>query len=528
MYAFRTQARHSRTYTTYRFIGNDVIPFAAPTCARDPKVFEMETSDDKMERRLYSHDMAPLPKEMDVIFKTMPDQVVRPAYTQDVVQLVKKALATKKPLVPRGAGTWGLGGSVPVKGGIVLDMTAMNKVLNIDEVNLTVTVQPGISWKGLSEALDAKGLFLPCYPSSAPSATLGGWIGTGGTGIGAYKYGSAGDIVRDMEVVLPDATVIHTGDRIVPQNGGGPNLNYLFVGSEGTLGIITEVTMAVLPKPEVLKPLSYSFRDIIKLKPALKLISRSGAAPMHIMFGDKLHYEFLRAVGKHAPEVGCLVTFMLTGSKAQVEVEEQMLDQIMASSGGKKEPQDLADHEWEERSYEFRVRELGAGTIPGEILIPLDKFDKVVTETMELTRKLKLRAPIIGTMPDRNTIMLMPYYLMDEHNMVTSTVAMGFGDKLGDIALSNGGRAVGLGIFFAGNLAKYRGKEGAQLIRNIKKMIDPEGIMNPGKLVATGTRFGISVPAFLMNFGMHMMAGVKRILPRDKIGERELARVKKS
>jgi len=487
----------------------------------------METSDDKMERRLYSHDLAPLPKEMDVIFKTMPDQVVRPAYTQDVVQMVKKAIATKKPLVPRGAGTWGLGGSVPVKGGTVLDMTGMSKILNIDEVNLVATVQPGISWKGLADALDAKGYFLPCYPSSAPSATLGGWINTGGTGIGAYKYGSAGDLIRDMEIVLPDATVIHTGDKLVPQNGGGPNLNWFFVGSEGVLGIVTEVTLKILPKPEVLRPVSYSFAELVKFKPALKQIARSGVSPMHIMFADRLHFDFLRAIGKHAPEVGCLVTCALTGTKAQVDLEEQMLDEIMTSSGGKKEAKELADHEWEERSYEFRLRKLGAGVIPGEILIPIDKFDSVVAGTYELTKKLKLRAPIIGTVADRNTVMLMPYYLMDEHNMLTSTVAMGFGERLGDLAFENGGRPVGLGIFFAGNLSRYRGKEGARLIRKLKELLDPNGIMNPGKLVETGTRFGISMPAFLMNFGMHMMAGAKRIMPRDKIGDRELSKVRK-
>lgn len=488
----------------------------------------MDTSSDKMERRLYSHDLAPLPKEMDVIFKTMPDQVARPAYTQDVVQLVKKAIATKKPLIPRGAGTWGLGGSVPVKGGTSIDMTGMNKILSIDETNLTVTVQPGISWKALADALDSKGYFLPCYPSSAPSATLGGWIGTGGTGIGAYKYGSAGDLIRDMEVVLPTGVVIHTGDKLVPQNGGGPNLNWLFVGSEGILGIVTEVTMKILPRPEELRPLSYSLDDLGKLKPILKRLSRSGVVPMHIMFSDRLHFDFLRAIGKHAPEVGCLVTCTLTGTKAQVDLEESMLDEMMASGGAKKESKEIAEHEWSERSYEFRLRELGAGVIPGEILIPIDKFDTVLAGTHELTRQLKLRAPIIGTVADRNTVMLMPYYIMDERNMVTSTVAMGFGERLGHLAFDSGGRPVGLGLFFAGNLSKYRGKEGAKLIRDIKDLLDPHGIMNPGKLVETGTRFGISVPAFLMNMGMHMMSGVKRILPGDKIGERELSKSRKN
>jgi len=484
----------------------------------------METANDKLERRLYSHDLAPLPKEMDLIFKTMPDQVVRPGYTEEVVQIVKKARAINKPIVPRGAGTWGLGGSVPVKGGIVVDMTAMNKIVALDETNMIVVAQPGITWKALADALDAKGYFLPCYPSSAPSATLGGWIGTGGTGIGAYKYGSAGDIVRDLEVVLPTGEVIHTGDKLVTQNGGGPNLNYLFVGSEGTLGIITEVTMNILPKPEEFRPVAYTFDDLKMFAPALKRLARSSVVPMHIMFSDKLHFDYLRAAGKHAPEVGCMITCALTGSKASVDVEEKLLDEIMASAGGKKASKETADHEWQERNYEFRLRELGFGAIPGEILIPIDRFDAVVEGTRKIVKELKLKAPMIGTVVDNNTAMLMPYYLTDEHKLVASTSAMGFAKRLGDLAFENGGRPVGLGIFFAGNLAKYRGKGGAKLIRQIKEVVDPYEIMNPGKLVETGTRYGISIPAFLMNFGMHAMGSFKRILPRDKMGEKELSK----
>ncbi len=487
----------------------------------------METSNDKLERRLYSHDLAPLPKEMDVIFKTMPDQVVRPTYTQEVVQMVIKAASTNKPIVPRGAGTWGLGGSVPVKGGYVIDMTSMNKIVSLDERMMTVTIQPGITWKALADFLDSKGYFLPVYPSSFPSATIGGWINTGGTGIGAYKYGTAGDIIRDMEVVLASGMVIHTGDKNVPQNGGGPNLNYLFVGSEGTLGVVTEVTINVLPKPEEMRIVAYSFEGLSKFVPALKKLVRTSITPMHIMFGDRAHFTYLRAIGKHAPDVGCMVTCALTGSKASVELEEKALDELMASSGASKLPKEVADHEWSERCYEFRAREMGVGAIPGEVFIPIENFEKALKETEELMASMKLKTGTIGTVADNNTIMLMPYYFTDDHNFLRTTAAMGFGKKLGDIAFENGGRPVGLGIFFAGNLDKYRGKEGADVIRSIKNLLDPNGIMNPGKMVETGTRWGISMPAFLMNFGMNMMAFGKGLMPRDKVGEKELEKLGK-
>jgi FAD/FMN-containing dehydrogenase len=199
----------------------------------------------------------------------------------------------------------------------------------------------------------------------------------------------------------------------------------------------------------------------------------------------------------------------------------------MAGAGGKKEPKELGEHEWEERSYEFRVRELGVGAIPGEVLVPMDRLNVVLQGMMKLIKDLKLNAPLIGTVADQNTVMLMPYYLTDEHKLVASTASMGFAKRLGDIARENGGRAVGLGVFFAGNLDKNRGKHGAELIRKMKEMIDPYGIMNPGKMVQTGTRYGFSMPAFLMNFGMHMMGSVKRILPRDKIGEKELSKLEK-
>jgi len=219
----------------------------------------------KTERLLYSHDMAPLPKEADVAFKLIPDIVVRPRSTEDVAKVVKIAAQEGVPITPRGASSWGLAGSVTAFGGILLDMMGgMGKILNIDEENLTMTCQAGVSWKQAYDAAWEKGMLLGSYPSSAPSATLAGWISTAGIGVGNYKYGSAGDNIRSMKVVIPDGSIVDTGFETLSDNMSGYNLNRLFVGAEGTLGVICEVTFKLTPRPEVLRPIAYEFESLDK------------------------------------------------------------------------------------------------------------------------------------------------------------------------------------------------------------------------------------------------------------------------
>ncbi|MCE5261250.1 MAG: FAD-binding oxidoreductase, partial [Euryarchaeota archaeon] len=170
----------------------------------------------KMERLLYSHDLAPLPNLAQIAFKNIPDVVVRPHTTEDVVKIVKIAAEDKVPITPRGASTWGLGGSTPVFGGILIDMSGgMNKILEINKENLYVKAQAGCTWKEVYDVCMEQGLLLGGYPSSFPSATLGGWISVNGVGVGSMKYWTSGDLVRNMEVVMPDGTVVQTGYDLI-------------------------------------------------------------------------------------------------------------------------------------------------------------------------------------------------------------------------------------------------------------------------------------------------------------------------
>ena len=146
----------------------------------------------EMDRMLYGHDLAPLPKEAGFAFKNVPDVVVRPSNIEQLSKIAALAFKTGVAVTPRGASTWGLGGSMPVSGGILLDMSSkMNKVHSVDKVNMCVKADAGCTWKQIMDACEKEGLFVGSTPSSFPSATLGGWISTGGIGIGGYKYGGA-------------------------------------------------------------------------------------------------------------------------------------------------------------------------------------------------------------------------------------------------------------------------------------------------------------------------------------------------
>jgi glycolate oxidase len=465
---------------------------------------------------MYSHDLASLPKLMELGFKMMPDLVVKPKDALEVAEIVKIAMKEGIPIVPRGGASWGLGGAMPVSGGMVLDLTGMNRILEIDDDNLTVTVEAGCTWKRLYENLLLKGYLIGSYPSSAYSATLGGWINTGGVGVGSYKYGSSLDHLRTMEVVLPKGQILNTGSKNVP-SAGGYDLKNVFFGSEGTLGIITKVTLKMYPKPQEIRPLSYGFDDLDSLSKSVRNITRSDVVPLHISFLDRYHFEFLREIrsGGHVSDVGAMLNLSLEGNSNILDIEETVLDGIVTQSKGKKQDKGTSSHEWDERYYELRTKRAGPSAVLGEAFVPVSSMSSMITGIYKLKKKMKLRGAITGMVVDPNTVVFMPYYLSDERKLIRNMVSLSFVKKLGDLAYENGGRPAGLGLFFPGNIKKMYG-HGQVVMTDIKSALDPYDIMNPGKTTEGLTRYGIPIPGFAMNIGMNLMAGIKRIMPKDR------------
>ena len=477
-------------------------------------VGEDRVRSDMFTRRIYSHDVAGFPKMMDVMFNWRPDCVVKPESAKEISKIVKFANKERIAVVPRGGASWAMSGAVPVEGGIVLDTTHMNHVLEVDSDNMTVTTEAGITWQDLCDEVDKKGYMVASYPSSYAAATVAGWINTGGkVGVGSYKYGGICDNIRSLEVVMPNGEILNTGSKNTQSGGTGYNLNKLCVSAEGTFGIITKVTLKIYPKGE-LRPLSYLFSDFRSVCGAIRDLTKSSVTPYFISFADDNHFKLLSELGHGDSPDGCMLNVVLEGTKESMDVEEAIVDEMM--KGAKKESSEMGEHEWEERAYECRTRRLGPSSLLAEAFVPVRNMNSATGDIYELIRKMKLRGAIVGMVSDRNSVMFMPYCLCDERKLIRNLMTLGFMGQVASIGFKNGGRPAGLGVFFSYNLKKLHGGVAYGLMHDLKFSLDPYDTMNTGKTLEGLTRLGFPLPSAILPLGMGIMPIVKRIMTADK------------
>jgi len=440
-------------------------------------------ADDPWERRLFDHDVAPTLSLLELMYRTTPDAVVRPRDTEQVSTVLRLANKHRFPVIPRGAATWGLGGSVPVTGGVVLDLTSMGRVLEVDTSGGTVLVESGAVWQNAIEAARKKGLHIGTYPSSYPSATVGGWIAVGGVGVGTCRYGRIGENIEWLEAVLPDGTLVESSKDFSQ-----------FVGTEGIMGVVTKARLRAHPLPDTLVPVSYAFPDLESAGPFVGQVARDGEPLEHLMFADAKNFEWRRLSGIETGVESSLVTVVLAGPRESVESRRRALDERARSSGGRRAPDGVAENEWRERSREYRMRRAGTGSLPGEVLVPAARWGEAITGAYGLIRSHRLNAVVKGTLADKGGILLTPSYLIDERQQRRSMAAMTFNYRLAELALGLGGRPVGLGIYLAFLLERARRQEEVSRLREMKRRLDPNGILNPGKLLVGRNRFGMPMP----------------------------------
>lgn len=451
------------------------------------------TTDD-FECSMYSTDLAPLPSMINLLFSTKPDAVVRPKNPHEISEIMKFANKNKIPVTPRASATSALGNVIPTRAGIVMDLSSMDNKIEINIEDKTVNVSAGVVWHNLEKVLNREGFALMTYPSSAPFATVGGWLSSQGYGIGTMKFGRVYDQVLDMEIVLPEG-------RIKYYSGEG---RYKFLGMEGTTGIITEVELKIRDIPEIESPHVLIFDSQEKFLSAIpELISLN---PYNISYASRSYAELMEKVKgggsskKHDFEFTALVVF--EGNKNKIEYVIKNLDKIKKAGGIKEEPAAVAEAEWNDRFNPMRIKRTGPTLLAGDLLIPIGQMGTVIN------RLNNLHLPdmcIEGTIVSEDKAVVMPMYLTDERKFLDFIFALRHLKKMNDIAVSSGGIPYGTGIWNSPYIGDILTKKELKKKTEFKKKVDRNNIMNPDKY------FGVklAIPSSIFNpniYGLSMFS----------------------
>ena len=472
----------------------------------------------EFDRMVYSHDFASLPKIALLQWRLYPDFVVLPQTTEEVSALVKLSDESGLPIVPRGGGTGWYGGSVPNRGGVLIDMRKMNKVRAFDPAARTVTVEAGATWHDVAEYAEARGLTLPSMPTNAMASTVGGAINSDVVGFGSLRNGGLRQTVSDLEVVLPDARVLHTalaGDA----GGAYADLTPFFFGAEGTLGVITAATLRLIPKPDLVKPVSYAFKTTEAAASFVGAALDAGLQPYHLSLLDKEHFVFARALRAASPNPADTVLVALAGAKDDVADQEKMLDALAPKFEGSKRPQAEPEDLWARRFMMYSARRMSRGLLVANNVVPLARLGEGCRQARELIRTMKLNGAVQAFPVDTASAILAPYVLMDD-TAPSSGTALGYVKKMGDAALELGGHPMGLGLLMVFNLRTMHGRA-APYTAYVKNVFDPGKKVNPGKTIEVWTKYqfpGIrAIPPPAMRVGLDLAAFLRRIKPtRDK------------
>ena len=421
-----------------------------------------------------------------------PDFVVHPETAQEVSRLLKVANRHRIPVIPYGGGSGTQGGVIPLYGGMVIDLKRMNKIVRIDEKSLTVTAQAGINMVHLEEELNRHGLTLPHYPASAPVATLGGSIAARGTGTISTKYGKAEDMVIGVEVVLPGGDVMST--LPTPNHACGPGLLQLFVGAEGTLGIITEATMRLDPLPPVRRFRGYLFTDLEKALEAGRRIMTRRLRPCTLrLYDPPSTHHFVKRVLNLDMEGSFLITGC-DGEPAFVDLEEKLVGEICSGLGGKDMGREAGEVWWAKR-YDFYYPPFAPmlpkmfGTIESTTT-----FDRIHGLYLAKKKAIEEGFKAEGARYTAHFshwypwgVMVYDRFYIDNppqdarealllHNRVWATAAR---TSLAQGGTLNDHHGIGLKL---GWLMPEQYGAGWDTLVAIKNALDPLGIMNPGKL----------------------------------------------
>ncbi len=418
----------------------------------------------------------------------LPDAVAFPESTLEVSEILKICSAHTVPVVPFGIGTSLEGQSIPIHGGISVDTSRMNKVLEVHQSDFDAVCEPGVSRKQLNEELRATGLMFTVDPGA--NATLGGMAATRASGTNTVRYGTMRENVMALEVVLPDGSIIETGTR-ARKSSAGYDLTHLFVGSEGTLGIITKITVKLHGQPESILAATCAFDTIDNAVDTVIDAIQMGIPMARIELLDEVQ---MRGMNLYNPDMNLpekphlFLEFHGTDSSAKEQVEQ--FDAVGQEYGmsefawaSKQEDRDRLWHARHNAYYAGKALRVGAEGFVTDCCVPISALAECIAKTKELIKEAELIAPLVGHVGDGNFHLLI---LIDPDDSDELKRAQELAGKVNRLALSFGGTVTGEHGVGTGK-KKYMLEEHGDaynLMAVIKRSIDPDNIMNPGKTVS--------------------------------------------
>jgi len=437
----------------------------------------------KVNRVTYGYDAtADMPKGS-------PDVIVMPTSIDEVQQVVNLARRSGVALYPRGAGTNLSGGTIPVQKGIVLSLQKMNKILEVDAENLTAVVQPGVVIQALNNAAAVHGLMYPPDPGTVTTATMGGSVAENSGGLRGLKYGVTKHYVMGMEVVLANGDRVRFGGKTV-KNVTAYDFSSLFVGSEGTLGIVVEITCKLVPAPKFRRTFLATYKSISDAGNTVSGIIRAQVIPATLEILDNMTIrtvEDFAHVGLPV-EAEALLLIEVDGMAEEVVKREaaEVIRVVKENSGELRVAQSDAERDalWAARRAALpALASLNNTVVLEDATVPRSRITEMLLEVAEIGRKYKLTLGTFGHAGDGN---LHPTILADKHNeeeMARVHLAV---DEIFAAALKFGGTLSGehgIGLAKMKYLGNEIGDAGLDLMRSLKKALDPTNMLNPGKLV---------------------------------------------
>jgi glycolate oxidase len=435
-----------------------------------------------------TEDLIPYSFDGTAALRQMPAAVVLPRTTAQVVRIVQLANQTRTALVTRGSGTGLSGGSLPSPDCVVVCLVQMDRVLELDRANLTLRAEAGATTQAISDAATAAGLFYPPDPGSMKISTIGGNVAENSGGLRGLKYGVTRNYVMGLEVVLPDGEVLWTGNKCV-KDVAGYSLRDLFIGSEGTLGIITAVLLRLIPKPAAKKTLVATYARMDDAAQTVSDIIAAQIIPCTLEFLDRTTIHCVEDHAKIGLPLDCeaLLLMETDGHPAVVAEEAARMEEIarhnrcqqILSARDEAEAVQLASAR---RTAFSALARVAPTTILEDATVPRSALAAMIRFVEATAKKHRLRVGTFGHMGDGN---LHPTFLTDERNAEEMHRVEEAFEEIFAEAIRLGGTLTGehgIGVAKKGFLARFAGDAQMRVMRELRRALDPNGILNPGKL----------------------------------------------